>query len=84
MDYALLALASIMGFGDGPWYLILVIAVLLTLLSSAKHQAYAIRYSDFGAARVFVVFATASAANNIFFAAIAFTFGRGVAWLIST
>jgi hypothetical protein len=83
MDYALLALASIMGFGDGPWYLVLVVAALLTLLSSARHKAYASRYSDFGAARVFAVFASASAANNIVFAAISFGLGRGVAWLIS-
>jgi hypothetical protein len=84
MDYALLALATIMGFGDGPWWMIPAVGVLLTLLSSARHKAYAHRYSDFGAARVFAVFATASAANNIFFAAISFIFGRGVAWLIST
>ena len=55
MDYALLALASIMGFGDGPWYLVIVIGILLTLLSSARHRAYAQRYRDFGAARVFAV-----------------------------
>jgi hypothetical protein len=84
MDYALLALASIMGFGDGPWYLVIVIGILLTLLSSARHRAYAQRYADFGTARVFAVFTTACAANNIFFAAISFVFGRGVAWLIST
>jgi hypothetical protein len=84
MDYALLALASVMGFGDGPWYFILIIATLLTVLSSARHKVYANRYSDFGEARVFAVFATASAANNIFFSAISFAFGRGVAWLIST
>lgn len=84
MDCVLLALASIMGFGDGPWYFVLIIAALLTLLSSARHRAYANRYSDFGAVRVFAVFATASAANNVFFAAISFVFGRGVAWLIST
>jgi hypothetical protein len=83
MDYALLALASIMGFGDGPWYLVLIVAALLTLLSSARHKTYANRYSDFGAARVFAVFAMASAANNIVFAAMSFGLGRGVAWLIS-
>ena len=84
MDYALLALASIVGFGDGPWYVILIIGALLTLLSTARHNALARKYSEYGVTRVFAVFATASVANNLVFAAMSFGLGRGVAWLIST
>jgi len=84
MDYALLALAGVVGFGDGPWYFVLVIAALLTLLSTTRHKALARKYSEFGAAQVFAVFATATVANNLVFAAMSFGFGRGVAWLIST
>ena len=84
MDYALLAFASILGFGDGPWYLVAVIAGLLTLLSTARYRAIARQHSQHGAVRVFTVFAATSIANNVVFAAMSFGFGRGVAWLIST
>lgn len=83
MDYVLIAFTGIVGFGDGPWYFIVVVAVLLTLLSAARHKGLARRYSEYGPARVFAVFATASIANNLVFAAMSFGFGRGIAWLIS-
>jgi hypothetical protein len=82
MDVALMAAAAGLGFANGPIWSVLVLAVLLTATSYAKHLTLARRYADVGSVRVAALSIGASAINNAVFAAMAFMAGRAFAWLV--
>jgi len=83
MDYFLLLVAAVMGYSGAPWGTILLVGILLTTLSPAKHVALARYYAELGAIRVLAMSVGANLANNLLFSAIAYCLGRGIVWLIS-
>ena len=80
--FALMIGAAALGFYGAPLWSVLIVAAVLTGLSSSKHAEHVRRYPEVGSGRVLAMRLGASALNNAAHVAMSFAAGRAFSWLV--